>query len=96
MLAKFLCSSVRESFIKDVGSLVEMSKRGSRTPSSGGLRVRRGHHVSPRLRGSLYLFVPLTRVHSLHLLLGLGVRASATLGRPRVANRPICLTPPLL
>lgn len=73
VLAKFLCNNVRESFIEDVGSLVEKGKRGSRTPSSGGLRVRRGHHVSPRLRGSLHLFVPLTRVHSLHLLLGPGV-----------------------
>lgn len=52
----------------------------------------RGHHVSSRLLDSLRLFVPQTTVPSLRPRFGPGVRASATLGRPRVANRPTCLS----
>lgn len=81
----------REFYIKDVGSLVEKSKRDSRATSSGGLRVGRGHHVSPRLHGSVCFFIPSTTARSLCPPFRPGVRASATLGRPRVANGPACL-----
>lgn len=74
------------------GLLRGVSAQGSRAPSSGGLRVGRGHHVSSRLLDSLRLFVPQTTVPSLRPPFGPGVRASATLGRPRVANGPTCLS----
>lgn len=82
---------MHESFIKDVGSLVEKSKRGSL-----GLRLREVFAWGEATMflpdsGSPHFSVPLTIARSHRPALGHGVRASATLGRPRVANGPTCL-----
>lgn len=91
VLAKCQSRSADESFIKDVGSLVERSKRGSL-----GLRLREVFAWGEATMflpdsGSPRFSVPLTTARSHRPALGHGVRASATLGRPRVANGPTCL-----
>lgn len=88
VLAKFQSRSAHESFIKDVGSLVEKSKRGSLR-----LRLREVFAWGEATMflpdsGSLYFFVAPTTARSHRPALETGVRASATLGRPRVANGP--------
>jgi len=84
-------SAQKENLIKDVAAAV-LSGRVNAASSSGGLRVGRGHHVSSRLLGYPCFSVSLTTVGSLCPAFKLGVRASATLGRPRVANGPTCLS----
>lgn len=91
VLVKCQSRSADESFIKDVGSLVERSKHGSL-----GLRLREVFAWGEATMflpdsGSPRFSVPLTTARSHRPALGHGVRASATLGRPRVANGPTCL-----
>lgn len=90
-LKNFFSISIHKNFIKDVAAAV-LSRRVNAASSSGGLRVGRGHHVSPRLLSYLYFFVPPTTIRSFCPPFGFGVRASATLGRPRVVNGPTCLS----